>query len=81
MTHLLISPDEKTVALATKRGSVCVINLKPSVKLLSIANEHVGETITSLCWNAKSTEIYVGDNNGKISTVVLSIFTVSFGIF
>ncbi|KAK0165386.1 hypothetical protein PV328_003902 [Microctonus aethiopoides] len=78
--HLLISPDEKTIALATKRGSVCIINLKPTIKLLSVLNEHINETITCLCWNEKSTEIYVGDCNGKISTIVLSIFTVN-GMF
>ncbi|XP_015121301.1 Hermansky-Pudlak syndrome 5 protein homolog isoform X2 [Diachasma alloeum] len=80
VTHVQISPDEKTVALSTKRGSVCIITFKPLAKLLSISNEHLHETVTSLCWNSKSSEIYVGDNNGKISTIVLSIFTVN-GMF
>ncbi|XP_034952200.1 Hermansky-Pudlak syndrome 5 protein homolog [Chelonus insularis] len=80
VTHILISPDEKTVALSSKRGSVCVVSIKPVFKLLSISNEHIGEIITCLCWNSKSSEIYVGDNNGKISTIILSIFTVN-GMF
>ncbi|XP_011299713.1 Hermansky-Pudlak syndrome 5 protein homolog [Fopius arisanus] len=80
VTHVQISPDEKTVALSTKRGSVCIVSLKPSAKLISISNEHLRETVTSLCWNSKSSEIYVGDNKGKISTIVLSIFTVN-GMF
>ncbi|KAH0557865.1 uncharacterized protein LOC123271570 [Cotesia glomerata] len=80
VTHVLLSPDEKTLALSTKRGSVCVINIKP-VKLISIiSNEHIDTVITCLCWNDKSSEIYVGDNNGKVSTIVLSIFTVN-GMF
>ncbi|XP_063984014.1 BLOC-2 complex member HPS5 homolog [Diachasmimorpha longicaudata] len=80
VSHVQISPDQKTIALSTKRGSVCIITLKPSAKLVSISKEHINATVTSLCWNSKSSEIYVGDNNGKISTIVLSIFTVN-GMF
>ncbi|XP_053598208.1 uncharacterized protein LOC103570500 isoform X1 [Microplitis demolitor] len=79
VTHVLISPDEKTLALSTKRGSICIINIKP-VKLLSIISNGRDTVITCLCWNEKSSEIYVGDNNGRVSTVVLSIFTVN-GMF
>lgn len=80
VTQVLISPDEKAIALSTKRGSVCIISLKPSVKLLLVSNEHIGKIVTCLCWNDKSTEVYVGDDHGKISTIFLSIFAVN-GIF
>lgn len=78
MSCVVISPDEKTVALATRRGTVCLVALKPAVKLLAVSSEHLGELVTSLCWNDNSSEIYVGDGIGKISTMVLSIFTVIF---
>ncbi|XP_043269472.1 Hermansky-Pudlak syndrome 5 protein homolog [Venturia canescens] len=77
---VVISPDEKTIALATKRGSVCLIGIKPTVKLLALSSEHLGEMVTSLCWNNNSSEIYIGDGIGKISTMLLSIFSVN-GMF
>ncbi|EZA60038.1 Hermansky-Pudlak syndrome 5 protein-like protein [Ooceraea biroi] len=38
------------------------------------------EQITCLCWNSNSIEIYVGDAVGRVSIMVLSIFTVN-GMF
>ncbi|CAL1689516.1 unnamed protein product [Lasius platythorax] len=76
VSRVAISPDEKTVALATARGTVCVVSLK-STQLIAIA---VYERITCLCWNNNSTDIYVGDAAGKVSVMVLSIFAVN-GMF
>lgn len=72
---MVISPDEKTVALATNRGSVCLVSLKSTPQLISM--EHMYGQITCLCWNNNSTEIYIGDAVGRISVMVMSIFTVS----
>lgn len=77
VTQVLISPDEQAIALSTKRGSVCIISLKPFIKLLLVSKEHYGEIVTCLSWNDKSTEIYVGDNHGKISKIALSIFAAN----
>ncbi|XP_014605243.1 PREDICTED: Hermansky-Pudlak syndrome 5 protein homolog [Polistes canadensis] len=75
-----ISPDEKIIALATTRGIVCLVTLKPTIKLVATSNEHAYEKITCLCWNDNSSEIYVGDGTGKVSVIILSVFTVN-GMF
>ncbi|KAI4489398.1 hypothetical protein M0802_011153 [Mischocyttarus mexicanus] len=75
-----ISPDEKTIALATTRGIVCIVTLKPTIKLVSTSNEHAYEKITCLCWNDNSSELYIGDGTGKVSVIILSVFTVN-GMF
>jgi len=77
VSRVAISPDEKTVALATNRGTVCLVSLKSTPQLIAISMEHMYEQITCLCWNNNNTEIYVGDAVGRISVMVLSIFTVS----
>ncbi|XP_015437245.1 PREDICTED: Hermansky-Pudlak syndrome 5 protein homolog isoform X2 [Dufourea novaeangliae] len=80
VSRVLISPDEKTIALATARGAVCLMALKPIPKLLAVSTEHVNDQVNCLCWNNNSSEVYAGDCNGKISVMVLSIFTVN-GMF
>nr|XP_031846770.1 Hermansky-Pudlak syndrome 5 protein homolog [Nomia melanderi] len=80
VSRVLISPDEKTIALATMRGVVCLVALKPVPKLIAVSAEHIDEQVNCLCWNDSSSEVYVGDWNGKISIMVLSIFTVN-GMF
>ncbi|XP_043799993.1 Hermansky-Pudlak syndrome 5 protein isoform X1 [Apis laboriosa] len=80
VSRILISPDEKTIALTTARGIVCLVILKPTPKLIAISTEHIHKQINCLCWNDNSSEVYIGDENGKISVLVLSIFTVN-GIF
>ncbi|KAG9436642.1 Hermansky-Pudlak syndrome 5 protein [Apis mellifera carnica] len=77
VSRILISPDEKTIALTTVRGIVCLVVLKPTPKLIAISTEHIHKQINCLCWNDNSSEIYIGDENGKISVLVLSIFTVN----
>lgn len=77
VSRVAISPDEKAVALATTRGTVCVVSLKSTPQLIAISMEHMYEQITCLCWNNNSTDIYVGDAAGKVSVMVLSIFGVS----
>ncbi|XP_011647990.1 Hermansky-Pudlak syndrome 5 protein homolog [Pogonomyrmex barbatus] len=80
VSRVAISPDEKTVALATTRGTVCLVSLKSTPQLMSVSMEHMYEQVTCICWNNSSTEIYVGDAIGRVSVMVLSIFTVN-GIF
>ena len=80
VSHLLISPDEKIIALTTTRGTVCLVALKPTPKLIGISTEHTNEQVNCLCWNDNSSEVYIGDWNGKISVMVLSIFAVN-GMF
>ncbi|XP_058806803.1 uncharacterized protein LOC131673105 isoform X2 [Phymastichus coffea] len=75
-----ISPDEKTIALTTVRGSICLISLKPLIKLSTVSAEHLGERVTCLCWNDASSEVYAGDETGKISVTVISTFMPN-GIF
>ncbi|KAK1116729.1 hypothetical protein K0M31_018122 [Melipona bicolor] len=77
---VLISPDEKTIALTTIRGLVCLVALKPMPKLIAISSEHIHKQVNCLCWNDNSSELYIGDENGKVSVMVLSIFTVN-GMF
>ncbi|XP_012263221.2 Hermansky-Pudlak syndrome 5 protein homolog [Athalia rosae] len=83
VTHLSISPDEKVIALSTTDGNVCIVVFQPNVKeaIISSKAERNGECITTLCWNDNSTELYLGDANGTIHVMGLSIFTVKRGIF
>ena len=46
-------------------------------KLIAISNEHIHKQVNCLCWNDNSSELYIGDESGKVSVMVLSIFTVS----
>ncbi|XP_003703268.1 WD40 repeat domain-containing protein pink [Megachile rotundata] len=80
VSHVLISPDEKKIALSTTRGTVCLVAIKPTPKLLAISTEYINEQINCLCWNDNSSEVYIADGNGKISVLVMSIFTVN-GMF
>ncbi|XP_043472667.1 Hermansky-Pudlak syndrome 5 protein homolog isoform X1 [Leptopilina heterotoma] len=80
VSRVEISPDEKTIALGTIRGNVCLVTFKPVIKLIAVSNEHSGEKITNLCWNDNSSELYIGDGIGKVSVMVLSFFTVN-GMF
>lgn len=80
VSRVAISPDEKTVALATTRGTVCLVSLKSTPQLISVSTEHMYKQITCICWNNNSTDIYVGDAVGRVSVMVLSIFTVN-GMF
>ncbi|KAG5315125.1 HPS5 protein, partial [Acromyrmex insinuator] len=80
VSRVAISPDEKTVALATTRGTVCLVSLKSTPQLISVSTEYIYKQITCICWNNNSTELYVGDAIGRISVIVLSIFTVN-GMF
>lgn len=77
VSHVTISPDEKTIALATTRDIVCLVPLKSTPRLTAVSTEHIYKQITCLCWNKNSTEVYIGDAVGRISVVVLSTFTVS----
>ncbi|XP_033321077.2 WD40 repeat domain-containing protein pink [Megalopta genalis] len=80
VSRVLISPDEKIIALSTIRGAVCLVSLKPTSKLIAVSSEHINEQINCLCWNDTSSEVYIGDWNGKISVMVLPTFKVN-GMF
>ncbi|EFN79664.1 Hermansky-Pudlak syndrome 5 protein-like protein [Harpegnathos saltator] len=80
VSHVTISPDEKTIVLTTTRDTVCLVSLKPTPRLIAVLTEHMYKQITCLCWNKNSTEVYIGDAVGRISVMVLSIFTVN-GMF
>ncbi|XP_014477441.1 PREDICTED: Hermansky-Pudlak syndrome 5 protein homolog [Dinoponera quadriceps] len=80
VTHVTISPDEKTIALTTTRDTVCLVFLKPTPRLMAVSTEHIHKQITCLCWNKNSTEVYIGDAVGRVSVMVSSIFTVN-GMF
>ena len=80
VSRILISPDEKTIALTTNRGIVCLIALKSIPKLIAISTEHIHKQVNCLCWNDNSSEVYIGDGHGKVSVMALSIFTVN-GMF
>ncbi|XP_066596992.1 uncharacterized protein pink [Prorops nasuta] len=75
-----ISPNEKTIAIATNRGIVCLIQFKVAAKVIATSREHLGNRVTCLCWNNNNSELFVGDNIGRVSVMVLSIFSVN-GMF
>ncbi|XP_011175660.1 Hermansky-Pudlak syndrome 5 protein homolog [Solenopsis invicta] len=80
VSRVAISPDEKTVALATTRGTICLVSLKSTPQLISVLTDHMYKQITCICWNNSSTELYIGDAIGRVFVIVLSIFTVN-GMF
>ncbi|XP_023318310.1 uncharacterized protein LOC106653266 [Trichogramma pretiosum] len=71
-----ISPNEKAIAIATVTGNIILILLKPRFKTLPVSREHFGQKITCLCWNDNSTEVYAGDETGKISITTVTTFLV-----
>ncbi|XP_012279972.1 Hermansky-Pudlak syndrome 5 protein homolog isoform X2 [Orussus abietinus] len=75
ISRVLISPDEKKIALATIHGNICLVILKPTAsKLVAVSTEHAGVRVTCLCWNDNSLELYIGDETGKISIMVNGMF-------
>jgi len=82
ISKLVISPDERILAYATNKGAVILVehnvlqSSSAAAKKLQISNEHVGSEVTALQWNAESSELYIGDNVGRISLLCVSVFTV-----
>ncbi|KAK6637564.1 hypothetical protein RUM44_007986 [Polyplax serrata] len=75
VTQVSISPNEKLIAFSTIRGIICVVEKTPQgAKHIITTVEHQNEQITSLQWNSSNNELFIGDNTGKVSIVMVSIF-------
>ncbi|GLV35344.1 pink [Carabus blaptoides fortunei] len=75
VAHLSISPDERNIAVATSRGSVCLVSNNETISVdTQVYNEHLGNVVTAMKWNNDSNELYTGDNTGRISVVVVRNF-------
>jgi WD40 repeat protein len=73
-----VSPDEKFFAFATLKGVVCILERNQSLKFrrMQMSVEHHGSEVTALQWNVCSSELFVGDDSGKISVISSSAFVV-----
>lgn len=73
-----VSPDEKFFAFATLKGVVCILERSQSLKFrrIQMSVDHHGSEVTALHWNVCSSELFVGDDSGKISIVSASPFVV-----
>ncbi|EEB11189.1 conserved hypothetical protein [Pediculus humanus corporis] len=75
VTQVSISPDEKFIGFSTVKGMVCILEKTSNgIKHLITATEHQNEQVTCLQWNDVNNELFVGDNNGKVSIVLTSVF-------
>ncbi|XP_067000264.2 BLOC-2 complex member HPS5 [Anabrus simplex] len=76
VTHVAISPDEKLFGFATIKGAVFILerNVGPGARLVQTSSEHLGTNISALQWNGHSSELYVGDDTGKVSVINISAF-------
>ncbi|KAM3720343.1 BLOC-2 complex member HPS5 [Dirofilaria immitis] len=78
---LSISPNEKYLATASKRGSLTITLLvgigQNPITLIStdchIGSDEYGQSIhiTELCWCSDSSKIYAGDTKGRISQTLI----------
>ncbi|KAJ9575060.1 hypothetical protein L9F63_007721, partial [Diploptera punctata] len=77
VTQVSTSPDEKFFAFSTQKGLVCVLERSQNLKIrrTQMSVEHQGSEVTALHWNTTSTELFVGDDAGKVSVVNISPFT------
>jgi hypothetical protein len=73
-----VSPDENFFAFATVKGVVCILERSQSLKArcIQMSVEHHGSEVTALQWNGCSSELFVGDDTGKISVISASAFVV-----
>jgi hypothetical protein len=77
-----VSPDEKFFAFSTMKGVVCIVERSQSLKVrrIQMSTEHHGSEVTAMQWNFCSSELFVGDDSGKISVVSPSAFVVSINL-
>jgi hypothetical protein len=77
-----VSPDEKFFAFSTMKGVVCIVERSQSLKVrrIQMSIEHPGSEVTAMQWNLCSSELFVGDDSGKISVVSPSAFVVSINL-
>ncbi|XP_046665581.1 uncharacterized protein LOC124357648 [Homalodisca vitripennis] len=77
VNRVAISPDEKLIAFASVRGIVCVLQraeTSTSTRCLNRSVEHSGTTVTAICWVDHSDQVFVGDNQGRLSVIKVSLF-------
>lgn len=81
VSQVSVSPNEKFIAFSTVRGIICILEkTSHGAKHLVTTAEHQNKQITSLQWNSNNNELFVGDNTGKVSIVMVSIFPTT-GMF
>jgi hypothetical protein len=79
ITQVSISPDEKFFAFSTMKGVVCILERSQSLKVrrIQLSAEHHCSEVTAMQWNLCSSELFVGDDSGKISVISASASVVS----
>lgn len=70
--QVAISPDEKSIAFATAKGLVivleeCFVDINYNYQQFA---EHEGNVVTVIKW--QNSEIYCGDNTGKVSVITVA---------
>lgn len=81
IVQIAISSDEKTIAFATSKGLVVLLEqcfTDNDYNYQQFA-EHEGNIITVLKW--ENSEVYCGDNTGKVSVITIANLLVSFNNF
>lgn len=80
VNKVAISPDEKLIAFASVRGVVCVLQraeTSTGTRCLNRSVEHSGSTVTAICWVDHSDQVFIGDSQGRLSVINVSLFMVS----
>ncbi|XP_054291048.1 BLOC-2 complex member HPS5 [Macrosteles quadrilineatus] len=77
VSRVSISPDEKLIAFASVRGTVCVLQraeISTGARCLNRSTEHSGADVTALCWVEHSDQVFAGDSQGRLSVINVSLF-------
>lgn len=81
VTHLSISHNEDWIAFSSKNGLVYVVrrrsSILPVIPETQISYEHEGNGITSLKWDFQNTQLFIGDDTGRVSVLNLHYIIVS----
>lgn len=78
INHVAISPQEKFVAFATAKGTICVYVIDLAAAYPQIVTAHYADAmVTCLHWRRNEEQLFYGDQKGNVLLVNLTSFLVS----
>ncbi|XP_064480905.1 uncharacterized protein LOC135394219 isoform X2 [Ornithodoros turicata] len=78
VVQVAFGPDDSIIGIATSRGHVLVMEhnaerLSVQAQRLQLSYEHKGTAITCLQWNGTGSRLFVGDSQGKVSVLNITV--------
>ncbi|XP_046394934.1 Hermansky-Pudlak syndrome 5 protein homolog [Ischnura elegans] len=80
VTQVSVSPNESMFAFSTVKGFVFLVDHNVGqdgsggVRKVQVSSDHRGAQITAFQWHLRTSDLYIGDDKGKISVVSVSFF-------